>query len=58
MTFIASPQQAAFLDWVSNGTGSCIVEAVAGAGKTDKKHGTARGGFKSSCDRRGREFCR
>jgi len=32
--FVPSPQQAAFLDWVSNGTGSCIVEAVAGAGKT------------------------
>lgn len=32
--FIASPQQQAFLDWVSTGTGSCIVEAVAGAGKT------------------------
>lgn len=34
MTFIPSPQQAAFLDWVSNGTGSCVLEAVAGAGKT------------------------
>ena len=33
-TFIASPQQAAFLDWVSQGSGSCILEAVAGAGKT------------------------
>lgn len=34
MTFIPSPQQAAFLDWVSNGSGSCVLEAVAGAGKT------------------------
>ena len=32
--FIPSPQQSAFLDWVSNGSGSCILEAVAGAGKT------------------------
>lgn len=32
--FVPSAQQAAFLNWVSNGTGSCIVEAVAGAGKT------------------------
>lgn len=29
-----SPQQAAFYDWISNGTGSCVLEAVAGAGKT------------------------
>lgn len=34
MTFIPSPQQAAFLNWVSTGTGSCVLEAVAGAGKT------------------------
>lgn len=34
MAFIPSPQQAAFLDWVSNGRGSCVLEAVAGAGKT------------------------
>jgi superfamily I DNA/RNA helicase len=33
-TFIPSQQQAAFLDWVANGSGSCILEAVAGAGKT------------------------
>jgi superfamily I DNA/RNA helicase len=33
-TFIASPQQADFLNWVSQGSGSCILEAVAGAGKT------------------------
>lgn len=32
--FTPSPQQAAFLDWVSKGSGSCILEAVAGAGKT------------------------
>lgn len=32
--FVASPQQAAFLDWVVNGKGSCVLEAVAGAGKT------------------------
>jgi superfamily I DNA/RNA helicase len=32
--FIASPQQQAFLDWVSTGSGSCVIEAVAGAGKT------------------------
>lgn len=29
-----SPQQLAFLDWAVNGIGSCIVQAVAGAGKT------------------------
>lgn len=29
-----SPQQAAFYDWVQNGSGSCVLEAVAGAGKT------------------------
>jgi DNA helicase II / ATP-dependent DNA helicase PcrA len=29
-----SPQQAKFLDWAVNGTGSCVLEAVAGAGKT------------------------
>lgn len=34
MTFIPSPQQSAFLDWVSHGSGSCVLEAVAGAGKT------------------------
>ena len=32
--FTPSPQQAAFLDWCVNGTGSCVLEAVAGAGKT------------------------
>lgn len=32
--FVASAQQQAFLDWVSTGTGSCVLEAVAGAGKT------------------------
>lgn len=29
-----SPQQAAFLEWAINGTGSCVLTAVAGAGKT------------------------
>src|SRR5688572_29127542 len=29
-----SPQQQAFLDWCEHGEGSCILEAVAGAGKT------------------------
>jgi DNA helicase-2/ATP-dependent DNA helicase PcrA len=31
---IWSPQQAAFLDWCEHGRGSCVLEAVAGAGKT------------------------
>jgi DNA helicase-2/ATP-dependent DNA helicase PcrA len=34
MTFVPSAQQQALFDWVSDGTGSAIVEAVAGAGKT------------------------
>ena len=29
-----SPQQQAFLDWAKNGKGSCVLVAVAGAGKT------------------------
>ena len=29
-----SPQQQDFLDWCENGEGSCVLEAVAGAGKT------------------------
>jgi len=29
-----SPQQEAFFDWCQTGSGSCILEAVAGAGKT------------------------
>ena len=29
-----SPQQVAFLDWAARGSGSCVLEAVAGAGKT------------------------
>lgn len=33
-TFTPSPQQADFLNWVATGSGSCILEAVAGAGKT------------------------
>lgn len=34
MQFVPSPQQAGFFDWVDTGTGSCVLEAVAGAGKT------------------------
>lgn len=34
MTFQASPQQAAYFDWIQNGSGSCVLEAVAGSGKT------------------------
>lgn len=29
-----SPQQQAFIDWAVKGSGSCVLEAVAGAGKT------------------------
>lgn len=29
-----SPQQQAFYDWIDTGSGSCVLEAVAGAGKT------------------------
>src|SRR3982751_6430156 len=32
--FIPSPEQAEFLNWIENGQGSCVLEAVAGAGKT------------------------
>jgi len=32
--FTPSVEQAAFLDWIENGQGSCVLEAVAGAGKT------------------------
>lgn len=32
--FKPSPEQSAFLDWIVEGTGSCVLEAVAGAGKT------------------------
>ena len=32
--FVPSPQQADFFEWVANGSGSCVLEAVAGAGKT------------------------
>lgn len=32
--FTPSPQQAVYYDWIVNGTGSCVVEAVAGSGKT------------------------
>ena len=34
MTFTPSPAQAAYFDWIGNGTGSAVLEAVAGAGKT------------------------
>jgi len=34
MTFAPSPAQQRFFDWVSTGSGNCILEAVAGAGKT------------------------
>lgn len=34
MKMIMSPQKAAILDWVENGEGSIVVEAVAGSGKT------------------------
>lgn len=32
--FEPSPQQQDFFDWIVNGSGSCVLEAVAGAGKT------------------------
>lgn len=32
--FVPSPLQQAFFDWIKNGTGSCILEAKAGTGKT------------------------
>lgn len=32
--FVPSPQQAGFFSFITDGTGSCILEAVAGAGKT------------------------
>lgn len=34
VTHTWSPQQQAFLDWAVHGSGSCVLEAVAGAGKT------------------------
>lgn len=34
MTTQFSPQQTSFLNWIDTGTGSCVLEAVAGAGKT------------------------
>lgn len=34
MAITWSPQQAAFIEWAEHGTGSCVLEAVAGAGKT------------------------
>jgi superfamily I DNA/RNA helicase len=32
--FLPSPQQSTIFDWVENGSGSAVIEAVAGAGKT------------------------
>ena len=32
--FLPSPQQSTFFDWILNGDGSCVLEAVAGSGKT------------------------
>lgn len=32
--FEPSPQQSTVFDWITNGTGSCVLEAVAGSGKT------------------------
>jgi superfamily I DNA/RNA helicase len=32
--FTPSPQQADFFKWITEGTGSCVLEAVAGSGKT------------------------
>lgn len=32
--FVPSPQQAGFFSFITDGTGSCVLEAVAGAGKT------------------------
>lgn len=34
MSFIPSEQQANFFNWIKTGNGSCVLEAVAGAGKT------------------------
>lgn len=34
MSFVASPQQSTLFTWISEGTGSCVLEAVAGSGKT------------------------
>jgi superfamily I DNA/RNA helicase len=34
MKFSPSPQQASFFTWITDGQGSCVLEAVAGAGKT------------------------
>lgn len=34
MSFVPSIQQADFFNWIKTGNGSCVLEAVAGAGKT------------------------
>jgi superfamily I DNA/RNA helicase len=38
-----SPQQAAFIDWAHNGSGSCVLIAVAGSGKTTTFLGAVAG---------------
>jgi DNA helicase-2/ATP-dependent DNA helicase PcrA len=48
MTRIWSPQQEAFLNWAAVGDGSCVLEAVAGAGKTTVLVAAARL-FRGSC---------
>jgi DNA helicase-2/ATP-dependent DNA helicase PcrA len=41
--FVPSPAQQDYFDWVETGTGNCIIEAVAGAGKTTTiLHGVAK----------------
>jgi DNA helicase-2/ATP-dependent DNA helicase PcrA len=32
--FVPSPHQTSYFDWIVNGNGSCVLQAVAGAGKT------------------------
>jgi hypothetical protein len=32
--FVPSLQQQSFFDWINTGSGSCVLEAVAGSGKT------------------------
>lgn len=41
--FVPSPQQATFFDWIVNGKGNAIIQAVAGSGKTTTLlHGMAK----------------
>src|SRR5690554_1529473 len=42
MTIQWSPQQLDFINWAQTGTGSCVLEAVAGAGKTTTLLAAAR----------------